>query len=315
MTLNEMAFPRQDFAYAFLDPYAKRELRRAILKAVAIPGYQVPYSSREVPMARGWGTGGLQVTLALIGDEDVVKVIDQGDDDSVNAVNLRRFISSMAGVKTTTDTLEATLIQSRHRIPEEILQRDQVLVLQVPIPEPLSGIEPSYAKNRESHADGEYGLMWLGIYESLVRWGTNTQGADYPVMVGGRYLMAPSPIPRWDVPKLHQAQNLTILSAGREKRLYAVPPFTNVLPVEFEDVPFAIEDQRDWDASSAASMRSFKNEIPTENGGTRYEISDSSFAEKVKADAAFREVTIGETYYNDEGEFYIDGYLKSEVEL
>ena len=43
---------------------------------------------------------------------------------------------------------------------------------------------------------------------------------------GGRYVMATTPIPRWDVPKLNMAKHLTILSAGREKRLYAVPPYT-----------------------------------------------------------------------------------------
>ena len=77
MKLEQLAFVRQDYSYAFLDEFAKRELRRKILKAIAIPGYQVPYASREVPMARGWGTGGLQVTLALVGASDTVKVIDR----------------------------------------------------------------------------------------------------------------------------------------------------------------------------------------------------------------------------------------------
>ena len=63
-------------ATGLLDDYALRELRRAILTAVAVPGYQVPFGSREMPVARGWGSGGLQVTLALIGAGDVVKVID-----------------------------------------------------------------------------------------------------------------------------------------------------------------------------------------------------------------------------------------------
>ena len=84
MTLAELASPQQGYSYAFLDEFAKRELRRRVLKAIAIPGYQVPYASRELPIARGWGTGGLQVTLAMIGPLDVIKVIDQGADDSVN---------------------------------------------------------------------------------------------------------------------------------------------------------------------------------------------------------------------------------------
>ena len=34
-----------------LDEYAKREIRRAVLTAVAVPGYQVPFGSREMPVA------------------------------------------------------------------------------------------------------------------------------------------------------------------------------------------------------------------------------------------------------------------------
>ena len=74
-----------EYGFAFLDEDAKRELRRTIFKAVCIPGHQVPYASREMPIARGFGTGGMQLTLALLGPDDTCKVIDQGADDSVNA--------------------------------------------------------------------------------------------------------------------------------------------------------------------------------------------------------------------------------------
>ena len=37
------------FNFAYLDERTKRMIRRAILKAVAIPGYQVPFGSREMP--------------------------------------------------------------------------------------------------------------------------------------------------------------------------------------------------------------------------------------------------------------------------
>ncbi|NDJ62216.1 MAG: carbon-phosphorus lyase complex subunit PhnJ, partial [Chloroflexi bacterium] len=89
MTLASLAAQPQGYSFAFLDSFAKRELRRRMLKAIAVPGYQVPYASRELPIARGWGTGGLQATLSLVGPESIVKVIDQGADDSVNAANLR----------------------------------------------------------------------------------------------------------------------------------------------------------------------------------------------------------------------------------
>ena len=75
MTAADKRGSKTMYQYGFLDQYAKREIRRCCLKAVAIPGYQVPYSSREMPMARGFGTGGLQLTLSLVGPEDTVKVI------------------------------------------------------------------------------------------------------------------------------------------------------------------------------------------------------------------------------------------------
>jgi len=64
-----MNAPAYNFAY--LDEQTKRMIRRAILKAVAIPGYQVPFASREMPMPYGWGTGGVQVTAAVLGPDDV----------------------------------------------------------------------------------------------------------------------------------------------------------------------------------------------------------------------------------------------------
>ncbi len=308
--LQQLATPRQDYSYGFLDAFAKRELRRRILKSIAIPGYQVPYASRELPIARGWGTGGLQVTLSLVGPESVVKVIDQGADDSVNAANLRRFITRMSGAATTTDTLKATLLQSRHRIPEEIMREGQTLILQVPDPEPLRGVEASITKAREMHADADYGQMWLVLYEQLVRYKQYIQGASYPSMVNGRYIISPSPIPRWDTPKLHQAEHLTLLSAGREKRMYAVPPYTDVYPLEFSDVPFQVEDQRGWVCIKTGAENKFMSEIPLIDGSSAYELSDTGYLDKLVARNKGEDVTVGSTYFDNEGNFYYDGYLK-----
>jgi alpha-D-ribose 1-methylphosphonate 5-phosphate C-P lyase len=313
MTLKELVRDNSGYSYAFLDPFAKRELRRRTLKAIAIPGYQVPYASRELPIARGWGTGGLQVTLALVGPESVVKVIDQGADDSVNAANLRRFITRMSGADTTTDALRATLIQSRHRIPEERLREGQALILQVPDPEPLRRIEANMAKSREMHADSDYGQMWLTLYEQIVRYRQYVQGADYPALVNHRYIMNSSPIPRWDTPMLHQAQHLTLLSAGREKRLYAVPPYTDVYPLEFEDVPFQIEDQSGRVCLRTGAVNKFMNEIPQADGSALFELSDTGYADKLVAQQQGEPADIGATYYDHEGHFYHDGYLKPPV--
>ncbi|WP_236792736.1 alpha-D-ribose 1-methylphosphonate 5-phosphate C-P-lyase PhnJ [Amycolatopsis sp. GM8] len=224
-----------------LDEGAKREIRRAVLTAVCVPGYQVPFGSREMPVARGWGSGGLQVTLAVIGPGDTVKVIDQGDDAGVNATNLRRMIASTTGCAESADTREATVIQTRHRIPEEKLGDEHVLVYQVPVPEPLRGVEKSVAECARMHAEDDYSKIWVSLYEDLVRNGVITRGSGYPVLVGGRFVMASSPIPRWDVPRLHQCEHLNLFGAGREKKIYAVPPHTDVRPLAFDDVPFEVE--------------------------------------------------------------------------
>ncbi|MFP4113597.1 MAG: alpha-D-ribose 1-methylphosphonate 5-phosphate C-P-lyase PhnJ [Spirochaetota bacterium] len=268
------------YNFAFVDEGAKREMRRAILKAVAMPGHQVPFASRELPVARGWGTGGLQATMAVIGPNDRLKVIDQGSDSSVNAVNLRDLLHRTTGVETTADSREATVIQSRHRIPEIPLRRDQLLVLQVPLPEPLRIVEASEIETRRMHAESDYSRMWVYLYEDIVRNGAISFGAGYPVRVANHYVMSPSPIPRWDIERLNDAENLTILSAGREKRVYAVPPHTVVRPLEFQDVRFRTEDFGGARCRRCGSSETFLNEVYDEETGERYHVcSDSGYCD------------------------------------
>lgn len=302
MTLATLTRPWAAMSYGFLDGSAKREMRRKIIKAIAVPGCQMPYASREVPIARGWGTGGLQVTLTLIKPSSVVKVIDQGADDSVNAASIRRFLSRVSGAAETWDTLAATLVQSRHRIPEERLRDDQILVLQVPNPEPLRPVQPNMSIARQMHADADYGRLWLVLYEQMVRSGRIMQGAAYPSLVNGRHVMTPSPIPRWDVPKLHMARHLTLLSAGREKRLHAVPPFTRVEPLVFSDVPYQVEDHAELTCHRSGLQGVFMNEIPQEGGGSVFEASDSNLGIKAIRQAEGEAQKIGPMWYEN-GEF------------
>ena len=299
MSLKSLTADWEPLSYGFLDGSAKRELRRKMLKSVAVPGCQMPYASREVPMARGWGTGGLQVSLTLINPETTVKVIDQGADDSVNAASIRRFLARVSGAPTTLDTLEADLIQSRHRIPEEILSETQVLVLQVPNPEPLRSVQPNMSVARQMHADADYGRMWLQLYEQIVRKGRVMQGASYPSLVHGRHVMTPSPIPRWDVPKLHMARHLTILSAGREKRIYAVPPFTRVEPLVFDDVPYRVEEHGHLTCYRSGAQGFFMNEIPQDDGSALHEISDSEYGVKTIRKGDGDAIAFGETWYKN----------------
>ncbi|AAZ98246.1 phosphonate metabolism protein PhnJ [Thiobacillus denitrificans ATCC 25259] len=274
------------YNFGFLDEYAKKEIRRAVLKAIAIPGYQVPYASREMPMGRGFGTGGLQLTLALIGPGEVVKVIDQGSDDSVNAVNLRRFIEmTCPGVSTTTRTAEASLIQSRHRIPERPLTPTQILVLQVPYPDPLVVVEPSEDKRKIMHGEADYSRLLVKLYEDIVQFDEITISHRYPTRINGHYVIDPSPIPRWDVPRLDHAAALTLFGAGREKKIYAVPPHTRAEPLAFSDVPFRVEDFRDEAGRRRACARcgctdSFLDEFSSDAGEKVYQCSDTDWCDE-----------------------------------
>lgn len=284
MPLNELVElapvrdPKINFAY--LDERTKRMIRRAILKAVAIPGYQVPFGSREMPLPYGWGTGGIQVTASIIGPSDVLKVIDQGSDDTVNAVNIRRFFQRTTGVVVTTDTTAASIIQTRHRIPETPLQEGQVLVYQVPVPEPMQRLEPREEETRKLHALQEYGLMHVNLFEDLAHYGHISSTYDYPVLVNGRYIMSPSPIPKFDNPKMHQNPALQLFGAGREKRIYAVPPYTNVESLGFEDHPFEVQR---WQAvcELCGSNESFLDEVIMDDQGKKmFVCSDSDYCGK-----------------------------------
>ncbi len=269
------------YNFAFFDEGSKREIRRAALKAVAIPGYQVPFASREMPIARGWGTGGLQLTLSLIGKDDVIKVIDQGSDESVNAVNIKKLIKKTTGVEQTEKTSKASIIQSRHRIPEVPLNEEQILVLQVPIPEPLRLVEPSEYKTKRLHAENDYSGAWLMLFEQIMKYGSMSTGADHPVLVYGRYVMAPSPIPRFDNPKLTCSKALILLGAGREKKIYAVPPYTEVVSLAFDDYPFRVESFENKKCRICGATEVFMDEIIDEKTGmASYQCNDTSYCLK-----------------------------------
>ena len=208
------------YNFAYLNEQTKRMIRRAILKAVAIPGYQVPFASREMPMPYGWGTGGVQVTASMLTPEDTLKVIDQGADDTTNAVSIRKFFVRTAGVATTEATEKASIIQTRHRVPETPLAADQILVYQVPIPEPLRFLEPRETETRKMHALEEYGVMHVKLYEDIARHGRIATSYAYPARVNSRYVFDPSPIPKFDNPKLDRCAALQLFGAGpRETHL------------------------------------------------------------------------------------------------
>ena len=272
----------QAYNFAYLDEQTKRMIRRALLKALAIPGYQVPFASREMPMPYGWGTGGVQVTAACLTPEDRLKVIDQGADDTTNAVSIRKFFEHTAGVETTEHTGEATVIQTRHRIPEEPLGEDQILVYQVPIPEPLRYLEPRETETRRMHALEEYGLMHVKLYEDIARNGEIATAYAYPVKVEGRYVMDPSPIPKFDNPKL-ESRALQLFGAGREQRIYAIPPFTRVVSLDFEDHPFD-PSRADHPCALCAAEDTYLDEVIVDDeGGRMFVCSDTDYCASRRA--------------------------------
>ena len=271
------------YNFAYLDEQTKRMIRRALLKALAIPGYQVPFASREMPMPYGWGTGGVQVSAAILTPEDRLKVIDQGADDTTNAVSIRSFFEKTAGIATTESTGAATVIQTRHRIPEAPLTEDQVLVYQVPIPEPLRFLEPRETETRRMHALEEYGLMHVKLYEDIARHGHIATAYAYPVKVAGRYVMDPSPIPKFDNPKMEMAA-IQLFGAGREQRIYAVPPYTRVVSLDFEDHPFEAT-KADHPCALCGATETYLDEVIVDDaGGRMFVCSDTDFCAARRAE-------------------------------
>ncbi|MBK4216905.1 alpha-D-ribose 1-methylphosphonate 5-phosphate C-P-lyase PhnJ [Paracoccus caeni] len=274
------------YNFAYLDEETKRMIRRALLKAVAIPGYQVPFASREMPMPYGWGTGGVQVTAACLMADDVLKVIDQGADDTTNAVSIRRFFQRTADVAVTEETEAATIIQTRHRIPEAALREGQIMVFQVPIPEPLRFLEPRETETRRMHALADYGLMQVKLYEDIARHGEIATAYAYPVRVEGRYVMDPSPIPKFDNPKLNDSPALMLFGAGREQRIYALPPYTQVESLDFDDHPF-VASKADHACDICGATESYLDEVITDDqGGRMFVCSDTAFCRSRQGDAA-----------------------------
>ena len=64
-------------------------------------------------------------------------------------------------------TSEATVIRTRHRIPDTPQTVGQILVYKVPIPEPVRFLEPRETETRKMHGLEEYGPMPVKLYEDI----------------------------------------------------------------------------------------------------------------------------------------------------
>ena len=95
---------------------------------------------------------------------------------------MRNFITSVTNNETTFDTQKATLIQTRHRIPEEELQEGQTLVFQVPMPDILETVEADTYKAKIMHANEDYSKLWVLLYEDTSLYGDSRISNRYPVI-------------------------------------------------------------------------------------------------------------------------------------
>jgi alpha-D-ribose 1-methylphosphonate 5-phosphate C-P lyase len=100
-------------------------------------------------------------------------------------------------------------------------------------------------------------------------------------------MMNPSPIPKFDNPKLHKAACLYLFGAGREKKIYAVPPHTEVVSLAFDDVPFERESFAGKRCRLCGSADTYLDEMFDRRTGDRFfQCSDTSYCKEVRSRAA-----------------------------
>ena len=154
----------------------------------------------------------------------------------------------------------------------------------MPIPEPLRFLEPRETETRKMHALEEYGLMHVKLYEDIAKHGRIATTYAYPVKVEGRYVMDPSPTPKFDNPKMHMSEALQLFGAGREKRIYAVPPYTDVVSLDFEDHPFEIQTFDKPCALCGAHNVYLDEVVLDDKGGRMFVCSDTDHCETRQAE-------------------------------
>jgi alpha-D-ribose 1-methylphosphonate 5-phosphate C-P lyase len=91
--------------------------------------------------------------------------------------------------------------------------------------------------------------------------------------------MDPSPTPKFDNPKMDNCPALQLFGAGREKRIYAIPPYTQVVSLDFEDHPF-VPYRFNAPCALCGAEDSYLDEIVTDDkGGRMFVCSDTDYCE------------------------------------
>lgn len=118
--------------------------------------------------------------------------------------------------------------------------------------------------------------MHVKLYEDISQHGAIATSYAYPVKVEGRYVMDPSPIPKFDNPKLEMSA-IQLFGAGREQRIYALPPYTKVESLDFEDYPFEAT-KADHACDMCGAENSYLDEVIMDDQGSRmFVCSDTDF--------------------------------------
>jgi alpha-D-ribose 1-methylphosphonate 5-phosphate C-P lyase len=86
---------------------------------------------------------------------------------------------------------------------------------------------------------------------------------------------------------------LQLFGAGREKRVYAVPPYTAVRSLDFEDHPFEVQHFSESCALCAATGVYLDEVVLDDRGGRMFVCSDTDYCEE-RRDAGHRGAMAGE---------------------
>jgi alpha-D-ribose 1-methylphosphonate 5-phosphate C-P lyase len=88
-----------------------------------------------------------------------------------------------------------------------------------------------------------------------------------------------------------------------------VPPYTDVAPIEFDDVFFQVESQAGRVCRLTGATHKYMDELPQPDGTSCYQVSDSGYVEKLQRQVAGEAISMGALYYDSEGTFYHADYL------
>lgn len=177
------------YNFVYFDEQIKCMICCVILKVVVIFGYQVLFGGCEMLMLYGWGIGGIQFIVSVIGESDVLKVIDQGVDDIINVVLICNFFKCVIGVNIIECMDDVMFIQMCYCIFEMLLIEDQIIIFQVLILELLCFIELCEMEICIMYVLEEYGVMQVKLYEDIVCFGYIVIIYVYLVKVNGCYVM------------------------------------------------------------------------------------------------------------------------------